>query len=112
MAPDPLSLAGRSLQILQSEQGTIRPVINATGILLHTGLGRAPLAAEAIEAVAAVARGYCSLEFELETGARGRRTTGIERLICELTGAAAATAVNNNAGATVLALRALAAGAR
>ena len=75
-------------------------MINATGVLLHTGLGRAPLAEEAIEAVAAVARGYCSLEIELESGERGRRTSGIERLVCELTRAEAATAVNNNAGAT------------
>ncbi len=110
IAADPESLAGRSLQILESERASIRPVINATGVLLHTGLGRAPLAREAIEAVAMVARGYCSLELELEDGGRGRRTTGIERLICELTGAEAATAVNNNAGATVVALRALAAG--
>ena len=101
---------GGRFEILESERASIRPVINATGVLLHTGLGRAPLADEAIEAVAAVARGYCSLELELEDGERGRRTSGIERLICELTGAEAATAVNNNAGATVLALRALAAG--
>jgi L-seryl-tRNA(Ser) seleniumtransferase len=107
---DPESLAGRSIQILESERASIRPVINATGVLLHTGLGRAPLACEAIEAVAAVARGYCSLELDLEEGERGRRTSGIERLIRELIGAEAATAVNNNAGATVLVLKALAAG--
>ena len=61
-----------------SERASLRPVINATGVLLHTGLGRAPLAEEAIEAVAAVARGYCSLELELEDGERGRRTAGID----------------------------------
>ena len=110
IAADLLSLAGRSIQILERERVSIRPVINATGVLLHTGLGRAPLAREAIEAVAAVARGYCNLELDLEDGERGRRTTGIERLIRELTGAEAATAVNNNAGATVLVLKALAAG--
>ena len=109
-SPDPASLASRSLEILEGERASLRPVINATGVLLHTGLGRAPLAREAIEAVAAVSQGYCSLEVELEDGERGRRTSGIERLVCELTGAEAATAVNNNAGATVLALRALAAG--
>jgi L-seryl-tRNA(Ser) seleniumtransferase len=109
IATDPQSLAARSLKILEGDSASIRPVINATGVLLHTGLGRAPLAEEAVAAVAAIARGYCSLELELETGGRGRRSAGIERLICELVGAEAATAVNNNAGATVLALRALAA---
>ena len=78
--------------------------------MLHTGLGRAPLAAEAIAAVAEVAAGYCNLELDLDDGARGRRTSGIAGLLRELTGAEAATVVNNNAGATVLALRALAAG--
>ena len=102
-APDLDGLAARSLLILQHERASVRPVINATGVLLHTGLGRAPLAFEAIEAIEAVARGYCSLELDLEDGERGRRTSGIERLVCELTGAEAATAVNNNAGATVLA---------
>ncbi len=110
LSPDSDTLASRSLEILEGERASLRPVINATGVLLHTGLGRAPLAREAIEAVAAVARGYCSLEVELEDGERGRRTSGIERLVRELTSAEAATAVNNNAGATVLALRALAAG--
>lgn len=110
IASDPESLARRSLEILESERASLRPVFNATGVLLHTGLGRAPLAKEAIEAVVAVARGYCSLEVELEGGERGQRTSGIERLVCELTKAEAATAVNNNAGATLLALRALAMG--
>jgi L-seryl-tRNA(Ser) seleniumtransferase len=108
---DPAGLARRSRAILEhDERMAIRPVINATGIVLHTGLGRAPLAEEAIAAVAATARGYCSLELDLEDGTRGRRTGGIDRLLRALTGAAAATAVNNNAGATVLALRALAGG--
>jgi L-seryl-tRNA(Ser) seleniumtransferase len=107
---DLASLAHRSREILENQGQTLRAVINATGILLHTGLGRAPLAEEAIAAVAAVAGGYCSLELDLEAGTRGSRTVGIRRLLCELTGAEAATAVNNNAGATVLALRALAAG--
>ena len=105
-------LAGRAIEILTSEKGSLRPVINATGILLHTGLGRAPLAEEAIEAVAEVARVIAAWRSSSKTATRGRRTSGIERLLCELTGAEAATAVNNNAGATVLALRALAAGAR
>ena len=88
----------------------MRPVINATGVLLHTGLGRAPLAREAIEAVAEVAAGYSNLEFDLGEEVRGRRTAGVAGLLRELTGAEAATVVNNNAGATVLALRAMAAG--
>ncbi len=107
---DVRGIAGRSLEVLERDRRSLRSVINATGILLHTGLGRAPLAREAIEAVSEVAAGYCNLEFELDDGARGRRTSGVAGLLRELTGAEAATVVNNNAGATVLALRALAAG--
>ncbi len=110
IATDADALASRSREILSRPAGTLRHVINATGILLHTGLGRAPLAAEAIAAVAEIARGYCNLEFDLEEGTRGHRTSGIARLLHGLIGSAAATAVNNNAGATVLALRALASG--
>jgi L-seryl-tRNA(Ser) seleniumtransferase len=88
----------------------LRVVLNATGILLNTNLGRAPLAAEAAEAVDRVVRGYCNLEYDLERGTRGERTTGVEELLRRLTGAAAAAVVNNNAGATLLCLRALAAG--
>ena len=109
-AVDVLSLARRAREIVQGIRPLLRPVINATGILLHTGLGRAPLAEEAVEAVSAVARGYCNVEFQLEEGERGQRTSCIRRLLRELTGAEAATVVNNNAGATVLALRVLAAG--
>jgi L-seryl-tRNA(Ser) seleniumtransferase len=107
---DPASLARRALAILDDERPALRRVINASGILLHTGLGRAPLAAEAVEAVAEVARGYCNLEIDLETGERGRRTSGVAELLRRLTGAEAAAVVNNNAAATVLALRALASG--
>ncbi|MFO0889654.1 MAG: L-seryl-tRNA(Sec) selenium transferase [Isosphaeraceae bacterium] len=103
-------LAARARALVEAGRPGLRPVINATGILLHTGLGRAPLAEEAAAAVAAAARGFCNLEFRLEDGERGRRTTNVARLLAELTGAAAATVVNNNAAATVLALRALAAG--
>jgi L-seryl-tRNA(Ser) seleniumtransferase len=110
VAPDPADLAGRVLARLASDRPALRPVINATGVLLHTGLGRAPLAAEVAEAVARVARGYCSLEFDLDSGRRGRRASGVAGLIGRLTGAEAAEVVNNNAAATVLALRALAAG--
>ena len=87
----------------------LRPVINATGILLHTGLGRSPLADEAIAEMTAVARDYASVEVDLPTGRRSRRSLAVEDLLKELTGAEAAMAVNNNAGATMLTLAALAA---
>jgi L-seryl-tRNA(Ser) seleniumtransferase len=80
----------------------LRPVINATGIVLHTGLGRAPLADAAVDALVQVADGYASVELELDSGQRGKRT--------ELTGAEAATVVNNNAAATLLVLNELARG--
>ena len=88
----------------------LRPVINATGTLLHTNLGRAPLADSALDAVNAVSRSYSNLEYALETGQRGNRFSHVERLICQLTGAEAATVVNNNAGAVMLALASLASG--
>ena len=104
------SIVHRSREILDGERSSLRPVINATGVLLHTGLGRSPLAPEAVAAVAEVASGYCNLEFDLDDGMRGRRTSAISGILRELIGAEAATVVNNNAGATVLALRAMAAG--
>lgn len=85
-------------------------VINATGIVLHTGLGRCVLADEAVERITSVARGYCSLEIDLPTGKRGGRGRYAEDLLCRLTGAEAALVVNNNAAATMLALRGLASG--
>ncbi|MGE0059010.1 MAG: L-seryl-tRNA(Sec) selenium transferase [Dehalococcoidia bacterium] len=88
----------------------LRPVINATGVILHTNLGRAPLAASAIEAVVAVSRGYSNLEYDLAAGERGTRHVHVERLLCALTGAEAAIAVNNNASALLLVLTALADG--
>jgi L-seryl-tRNA(Ser) seleniumtransferase len=96
--------------IAAAERPSLRPVINATGILLHTGLGRAPLAEEAIEAIVAVARDYASVEIDLASGARSQRIDAVESLLCELTGAEAAVVANNNAGATLLALAAIAAG--
>jgi L-seryl-tRNA(Ser) seleniumtransferase len=89
---------------------SLRPVINATGILLHTGLGRAPLAEEACEAIQQVARGYSSVEVNLDSGTRSQRVMAVESLILRLVGGEAATVVNNNAGATVLALAALSTG--
>src|SRR5262245_50096732 len=89
---------------------SLRPVINATGVIIHTNLGRAPLAAPAIAGVTAIARGYTALEYDLERGARGRRDVHAEALLCRLTGAEAAVVVNNNAAATMLILAAVAAG--
>ncbi|HHV34379.1 MAG TPA: L-seryl-tRNA(Sec) selenium transferase, partial [Syntrophomonadaceae bacterium] len=89
---------------------SLRPVINASGVVLHTNLGRAPLSDAACEAVLNVARGYCNLEMDLDSGERGERYSHVERLLCELTGAEAALVVNNNAGAVLLALHALASG--
>ena len=103
-------LAAQVVGRLRVDRRTLRPVLNLTGILLNTGLGRAPLAAEALDAIAEVARGYCNLEFDLVDGGRGHRTSGVAALLCEITGAEAAAVVNNNAGATILALRALANG--
>ena len=85
-------------------------MLNATGVVLHTNLGRAPLAAAAVEAMAAVAAGYSNLELDLDTGTRGSRTDHCRERLRRLTGAEDALVVNNAAGALVLALNALAAG--
>ncbi len=86
----------------------LRKVVNATGVVLHTGLGRAPLSEEAIEAVISVATGYCNLEIDLETGKRGHRFTHVDELLCGLTGAEASLVVNNNAAAVFLGVLSLA----
>jgi L-seryl-tRNA(Ser) seleniumtransferase len=85
-----------------------RRVLNATGVIIHTNLGRAPLADAAIAAVAEAAHGYLDLEYDLATGKRGARDAHIRDILCELTGAEDAMAVNNGAGATLLAAAALA----
>ncbi len=109
--PGPAELAERIAEwISTAETPRLRPVINATGILLHTGLGRAPLASEAIEAIDDLAHGYASLEVDLDDGKRSQRYQAVERLLCKLTGADAAVVVNNNAGATLLVLAAMAQG--
>jgi L-seryl-tRNA(Ser) seleniumtransferase len=92
------------------QRPNLRPVINATGVIINTNLGRAPLSPEALQAVHGVAGGYSNLEYELETGERGSRHTHVAGLLCELTGAEAALVTNNNAAAVLLALTALAAG--
>lgn len=109
--PSPNELAEKIADWLKSEEKPyLREVINGTGIILHTGLGRAPLAASALESVAEISAGYASVEVDLKTGDRGQRVKSIERLLCELTGAEAAVVVNNNAAATMLTLSALAGG--
>lgn len=89
---------------------SLRPVINATGIVIHTNLGRAVLSRKAIENIIKTASGYCNLEYDLQAGARGRRNAHLKRLLREVTGAEDGIAVNNNAGAVLLCLNALAKG--
>ena len=96
-----VALAGR-------RKPNLRPVINATGIILHTGLGRAPLADSASAAVAQMAGQYANVEVDLETGHRGQRVAAVRDLLCELCQAQAATIVNNNAAATLIVLGTLA----
>ena len=92
----------------ETDRARLRRVLNATGVIVHTNLGRAPLAAAAQAAVARAAEGYSNLELDLATGARGSRHDHVEGLLRELTGAEAAIAVNNCAGAALLAAAALA----
>ena len=87
---------------------SLRPVVNATGVIVHTNLGRAPLGRPAIERIAAVAGGYTNLEYDLAAGRRGSRAVHASRLVARLTGAEAAVVVNNNAAAVLLTLNTLA----
>ncbi len=106
--PTAAELAERIAEwIVKDETPSLRPVINATGILLHTGLGRAPLAGEAIQAMSEVAAGYASVEVDLATGERSQRVLAVENLLTQITGAEAAVVTNNNAAATLLTLTAL-----
>ena len=91
-------------------EAVLRPVLNLTGVVLHTNLGRAPLGERARAQVAAVSGGWCNLEIDLESGERGERLAGVAKRMCRLTGAEAALAVNNNAAAVLLLLTALARG--
>src|SRR4051794_17612895 len=97
-------------ELARARQPRLRRVLNATGVIVHTNLGRAPLAAEAIARVEEVARGYSNLEYDLTAGARGSRQDHIAAILRRLTGAEAALVVNNNAAAVLLALAALAEG--
>lgn len=107
--PAPAEMADKIAKWIAKDQTPrLRPVINATGILLHTGLGRSPLAPQALAAIHEVAGGYASVEVDIESGERTQRALAVEKLLKELTGAEAALVVNNNAGATLLSLAAIA----
>ena len=109
--PGPEELEGAVLRLAERlSRPALGRVINATGIVLHTNLGRAPLSRRAAEAVGQAARGYSNLEYDLPNRRRGRRGEAAEGLLCSLTGAEGALAVNNNAAAVFLLLSALAAG--
>lgn len=112
---DSESLAGEIERRLNARfalrrQSRTQRVINATGVVLHTNLGRAPLSRRALEAINEVVAGYCNLEYDLETGRRGRRGSGLEAMLRELTGCEAAAVVNNCAAAVLITLNTLAEG--
>jgi L-seryl-tRNA(Ser) seleniumtransferase len=108
---DPGDLAARLREELGAARAaSLRRVLNATGVIVHTNLGRAPLAEEALARVVEVGRGYSNLEYDLDEGARGSRQDHVAPILRRLTGAEAAIVVNNNAGAVLLALAALAEG--
>lgn len=110
VAPDAATLLGRAVVALHDRgRDGLRPVINATGVVVHTNLGRAPLSESARDAVVAAA-GYATVEYDLASGSRGSRTSHVGALAAELCGAAAGTAVNNGAAALLLAVAATAAG--
>ncbi len=111
VAPDADEIAARTAgRLAEMDRPSLRRVINATGIPLHTNLGRAPLAPEALDAILRVARGYSTLEYDLEGGRRGSRHDHCSGLLRELTGAEDALVVNNNAAALVLVLNEFAEG--
>jgi L-seryl-tRNA(Ser) seleniumtransferase len=108
---DPGDLVGRvELELEAARSARLRRTINATGVIVHTNLGRAPLASAALERVSAVAGGYSNLEYDLAEGGRGSRQDHVAPILRRLTGAEAALVVNNNAAAVLLALAALAEG--
>lgn len=95
---------------LRAMRPNLIPLVNATGVVIHTNLGRSPLCRDATDQIIQIARGYSNLEFNLSTGKRGIRYAAVEDLICEISGAEAAMAVNNNAAAVMLCLDTLAKG--
>jgi L-seryl-tRNA(Ser) seleniumtransferase len=97
-------------ELAAARRPALRRVLNATGVIVHTNLGRAPLASQALERALEVARGYSNLEYDVEDGRRGSRQDHVASILRRLTGAEAAIVVNNNAGALLLALAALAEG--
>ena len=97
-------------RLQETFSSSLNRAINATGVILHTGLGRALLSEDAREAIHRASDGYCTLATDIETGRRGHRDIHLEGLLCELTGAEAATVVNNNAAATMLILNTMAQG--
>ena len=108
---DPGDLVDRvESELAAARSARLRRVINATGVIVHTNLGRAPLARNALERVASVAAGYSNLEYDVDEGARGSRQDHVAPILRRLTGAEAALVVNNNAGAVLLALAAVAEG--
>ncbi|MBI5042905.1 MAG: L-seryl-tRNA(Sec) selenium transferase [Nitrospirae bacterium] len=105
----PENIINRAEEILNTlSQLNLRPVINATGVIVHTNLGRSILSEGAVKNIEAVAKGYSNLEYDIEKGERGKRYHHIEKLLCRLTGAEAGFVVNNNAAAVLIALNTLA----
>jgi len=109
LAPDVVAKAS-VLRSMEAYKPKLRRVINATGVVVHTNLGRSPLPDDALRQIGLVSSGYSTLEYDVESGKRGSRDDLIEDLLCRLTGAQAATVVNNNAAAVMLVLREMAAG--
>lgn len=105
-----LLVSGIQKAVEKMYEPNMRPVINATGTILHTNLGRAPIGRDHIKKVAEIAAGYSNLEYNLEAGRRGERYSHFEELLCKITGAEAAMAVNNNAAAVMLILSSMAKG--
>jgi L-seryl-tRNA(Ser) seleniumtransferase len=110
-SPPLADIAARVYALFQQRQRpSLRPVINATGVIINTNLGRAPLSQESLQAIGSVALGYANLEYDLGQGERGSRHTHVRALLCELTGAEDALVANNNAAAVLVVLSALAVG--